>query len=162
MPFTKEERKLSILANVYIAHGIVVVHQTIDWQRKKTDLVCVLRYDRIKPGSWIAIQGTWPRLWCSQISHCGRMEYLLSVTIVSIPFIELTLSQDWTVCRSLQWRIQEGNFTGGWKIPLSLRAKRAERLAAWGPGARLRAPVGSRGKAPGGGSGGSAPEAPGF
>ena len=51
VPFTKEERKLSILANVYIAHGIVVVHQTIDWQRKKTDLVCVLRYDRIKPGS---------------------------------------------------------------------------------------------------------------
>ena len=33
----------------------------------------------------------------------------------------------------------------------------AERITAWGPGARLRAPVGSRGKAPGGGPGGSAP-----
>ena len=33
-------------------------------------------------------------------------------------------------------------------------------LAAWGPGARLRAPVGSRGKASGGGPGGEAPEAP--
>lgn len=33
----------------------------------------------------------------------------------------------------------------------------AERITAWGPGARLRAPVGSRGKAPGGGPWGSAP-----
>ena len=40
--------------------------------------------------------------------------------------------------------------------------KRAECLTAWGPGARLRAPVGSRDEAPGRGSGGSAPEAPGF
>ena len=30
-------------------------------------------------------------------------------------------------------------------------------LAAWGPGARLRAPVGFRGKAPGGGPGGGVP-----
>ena len=30
-------------------------------------------------------------------------------------------------------------------------------LEAWGPVARLRAPVGSRGKAPGGGPGGEAP-----
>ena len=31
-------------------------------------------------------------------------------------------------------------------------------LATWGPGARSRALVGSRGKAPGGGSGGKAPK----
>ena len=36
-------------------------------------------------------------------------------------------------------------------------AKRAERPYGWGPGARLRAPVGSRGGAPGGGPGGGAP-----
>ena len=35
MLFRNEERKNVILANVYIAHGIVVVHQTIGWQRKK-------------------------------------------------------------------------------------------------------------------------------
>ena len=36
-------------------------------------------------------------------------------------------------------------------------AKRAERLTAWGPGARLRAPGGVQGQSPGGGPGGSAP-----
>ena len=36
------------------------------------------------------------------------------------------------------------------------RAKRAERLMAWGPGARSRAPGGVQGQSPGGGPGGSA------
>ena len=37
------------------------------------------------------------------------------------------------------------------------RAKRAERLTAWGPGARSRAPGGVQGQSPGGGPGGRAP-----
>ena len=41
------------------------------------------------------------------------------------------------------------------KCKKSKGATRAS-LAAWGPGARLKAPVGSRGKAPGGGPGGEA------
>ena len=36
------------------------------------------------------------------------------------------------------------------------RAKRAERLTAWGPGVRSVAPGGVQGKSPGGGPGGSA------
>ena len=40
---------------------------------------------------------------------------------------------------------------------LSMKAKRAERLTAWGPGARSRAPGGVQGQSPGGGPGGSAP-----
>ena len=77
-----------------IAHGILVVHQTIDWQRKRTDLVHVLRYDRIKLWNWIANEETWSRFSCSQSLHSGRMEYLLSKTIVivSIPCTELITS----------------------------------------------------------------------
>ena len=40
------------------------------------------------------------------------------------------------------------------------RAKRAERLTAWGPGTRSRAPGGVQGQSPGGGPGGSAPGSP--
>ena len=36
---------------------------------------------------------------------------------------------------------------------LSMKAKRAERLTAWGPGARSRAPGGVQGQSPGGGPG---------
>ena len=39
---------------------------------------------------------------------------------------------------------------------LSMKAERAERLTAWGPGARSRAPGGVQGQSPGG-PGGSAP-----
>ena len=40
---------------------------------------------------------------------------------------------------------------------LSMKAERAERLTAWGTGARSRAPGGVQGQSPGGGQGGSAP-----
>ena len=40
---------------------------------------------------------------------------------------------------------------------LSMKAERAERVTAWGPGARSRAPGGVQGQSPGGGPGGSAP-----
>ena len=43
------------------------------------------------------------------------------------------------------------------KLKSTTFANLAPGLAAWGPGARLRAPVGSRGKAPGGSPGGEAP-----
>ena len=100
--FRNEERKLFILflANVYIAHRIVV--SLSDWQRKKTDLVIVrvLCYDRIKLWSWIADQETWSRFSCSLSSHSARVKSLLSITIVRIPFIELVsdlvfISWDW-------------------------------------------------------------------
>ena len=42
------------------------------------------------------------------------------------------------------------------------RAKRAERLTAWGPGARLRAPGGVQGQSHGGVQGAAPPEALGF
>ena len=45
---------------------------------------------------------------------------------------------------------------------LSMKAERAERLTAWGPGARSRAPGGVQGQSPGGGPGAAPPEAPGF
>ena len=43
-----------------------------------------------------------------------------------------------------------------------LLSMKVERLTAWGPGARLRAPGGVQGQSPGGGPGGRAPEAFGF
>ena len=49
----------------------------------------------------------------------------------------------------MQWQIQKGNFTVGQILQYPDKVKWAERLMAWGPGAHLRAPVGSRGKAPG-------------
>ena len=51
--------------------------------------------------------------------------------------------------------------TGSAIIQYPDKAKPVERLTAWGPGVRLRAPMGSRGKAPDGSPEGSAapPEA---
>ena len=44
----------------------------------------------------------------------------------------------------------------------NLLSMKAERLMAWGPWARSRAPGGVQGQSPSGGPGGSAPGAPGF
>ena len=57
--------------------------------RKSVNLVCVPHYNRMKLWSWIANQRTWSRLGCSQFSHGTWMGFLLSVTIVRIPLIEL-------------------------------------------------------------------------
>ena len=43
-----EERKLSILDNVYIIHGIMGYTQTTDLEYKSANFVCVTRGDRIK------------------------------------------------------------------------------------------------------------------
>ena len=103
----------------------------------------------------------------SQLAHtnCFVSTYLRSYVTTK----STSVCTCWSDRRRLQWR----NFVpgcpwarDGWvphwlrsayaKFKKSKRAMRAS-LAAWGPGARLRAPVGSRGKAPGGGPGGEAP-----
>ena len=67
----------------------------------------------------------------------------------------------WNQLPLYQRRIQKGNFMEGQILQYPDKAKWAERLRAWSPGACLRAPVGSRGKAPGGGPG-QHRDAPGF
>ena len=51
------------------------------------------------------------------------------------------------------WRVRGKNLL----FTKAERAKPAERLTAWGPGARSRAPGGVQGQSPGGGPVGSAP-----
>ena len=91
------------LDNVYITHGILGYLQTIDLLCKSASLVHVPRGDQIKlwSASWIANQLTWARISGSSYSHGVGMEFLLSVTIVRIPFIELGYLSP---CTILCWR----------------------------------------------------------
>ena len=89
-------------------------------------------------------------IWCIpfanvllKIHYSFSIKYWLLLCLFLPPFPFFFDDKILVIIISIQWRIQKDKFMGSGILQYPDKAKRAERLTAWGPVARLRAHVGS-------------------